>query len=224
MQDRNNQSEMNRLTLKKPLLEACVETLEEAIQAEKKGAHRIELCSRLDLDGLTPDKELISRVASQLNIPVKVMIRPQAGDFRYSPEELSEMKDSIRFCKQARVRGIVFGIHDEKNILHYQQIEMLTELASPLEVTIHKAIDLIPDPLDSLSELMKIENITSVLTSGGAAKALEGKEVIKKMLKVSGGKIHIIAAGKITNMNLAEIHSQIGAHEYHGRKIVGSLS
>jgi len=206
------------------ILEACVETYEEAKEAEKNGAHRIELCSRLDLDGLTPDKELIQDVVSQLNIPVKVMIRPRAEDFMYTPEELSKMEDCILFCKQVGVQGVVFGILDEKNKLDYQQIEMLAELASPLEVTIHKAIDQTADPVASLKALLNIENITSVLTSGGAATAFEGKEVIKKMLLLSQGKINIIAAGRITSHELVEIHNLIGAQEYHGRKIVGSLN
>ena len=141
----------------------------------------------------------------------------------YTQEELSKMKDGIRFCKQVGVQGIVFGILDEKNKLDYQQIKMLAELASPLEVTIHKAIDQTVDPIASLKRLLSIENITSVLTSGGASTATEGKEVIKKMLRVSQGKINIIAAGRITNHKLAEIHNLIGAQEYHGRKILGSL-
>jgi len=208
---------------KKILLEACVETLEEAILAEKNGAHRIELCARLDLGGITPDKELVQDVVSQLNIPVKVMIRPRAGGFVYSTDELSAMKDDIQFCKQAGVRGVVFGALDKDDHLNLYQIQVLADAASPLEVTIHKAIDLTADPVTSLMELMKLRNITAVLTSGGAATALEGKEIIKKMLQVSDGKIQIIAAGRITNHNLAEIHNLIGAQEYHGRKIVGIL-
>ena len=215
---------MNQVILKKLLLEACVETLEEAILAEKKGANRIEFCSRLDLDGLSPDKELINLVVSRLNIPVKVMIRPREGDFVYSIDEFAEMKNAIQFCKQAGVKGVVFGILDKTSALNLDQIQLLAELAAPLEVTIHKAIDITPDPIISLRKLMLIENITSVLTSGGAATALEGKEVIKKMLQESGGKIHIIAAGKITDMNLAKMHHLLSAQEYHGRKIVGKLS
>jgi len=206
------------------LLEACVESFEEAVLAEKKGANRIELCARLDLDGLTPERELIERVIHNVHIPVKVMIRPRPDDFVYTADELSEMKDSIQFCKQAGVKGVVFGILDKTHNLNLDQIQQLAELASPLEVTIHKAIDLTPDPATSLTELMPLRNITAVLTSGGATTALEGNEVIKKMLLVSAGKIDIIAAGKITNVNLAEIHRLISAQEYHGRKIVGNLS
>ena len=205
----------------KIILEACVESLKEAILAEKRGADRIELCSRLDLDGLTPVKELIKQVIHNLRIPVKVMIRPRSGDFVYSANELSEMKESIHFCKQAGVKGVVFGILDKTNHLNFDQIQELAEAASPLEVTIHKAIDQTPDPIASLNDLLQIEHITSILTSGGSTTAMEGKDVIKKMLQASKGKINIIAAGKITDQNLAEIHQLIGAHEYHGRKIVG---
>lgn len=205
-------------------LEACVESLEDAVRAEHLGADRIELCSRLDLDGLTPERELIKQVVHKVHIPVKVMIRPRTGDFVYSTDELSAMKDDIQFCKQAGAKGVVFGILDKANHLNLDQIQQLAELASPLEVTIHKSIDLTPDPVTSLKGLTKIENITSVLTSGGAATALEGKEVIKKMLRASKGKINIMAAGRITEKNLAEIHHLISAHEYHGREIVGSLS
>jgi copper homeostasis protein len=207
----------------KIILEACVESLKEAILAEKRGADRIELCSRLDLDGLTPGKELIKQVIHKLHIPVKVMIRPRSGDFIYSIDEISTMKDDIQYCKQAGVKGVVFGILDKTNHLNFDQIQALAEAASPLEVTIHKAIDQTPDSIASLNDLLQIEHITSILTSGGAATAMEGKDVIKKMLQASKRKINIIAAGKITDQNLAEIHQLIGAHEYHGRKIAGPL-
>ena len=206
------------------ILEACVETYEEAITAEKNGAHRIDLFSHLDLDVLTPEKHLIKQVIEEVNISVKVMIRTRAGDFIYSADELSIMKDTAQFSKQVGAQGVVFGILDKKNMLHNQQIEMLAELAFPLEVTIHKAIDQTPDPVASLKALLRIENVFSVLTSGGAATAIEGKEVIKRMLQEAKGKINIIAAGSITKENLADIHQLIGAREYHGRRIVGDLT
>lgn len=206
------------------ILEACVESVKEAILAEKRGANRLELCSRLDLDGLTPERELIEQVMYKVHIPVKVMIRPRAGDFIYSADELSAMKDDIQFCKQAGAQGVVFGIMEKSNHLNLDQIQLFADEAYPLEVTIHKAIDLTADPVTSLMELMKLSNITAVLTSGGRTTALEGKEVIKKMLQTAKGTINIIAAGKITNDNLAVVHHLIGAREYHGRKIAGTLN
>ena len=80
--------------------EACVEGLHQAINAERFGAHRIELCSHLELDGLTPEVNTIIDVKKHLSIPIRVMIRPRDGDFLYSNEELSLMKEQIRVCKE----------------------------------------------------------------------------------------------------------------------------
>ena len=69
-------------------LEACVETLEEAILAERNGANRLELCSRLDLDGLTPNLNLTKKIMEKISIPIKVMIRERGGNFVYSDDEI----------------------------------------------------------------------------------------------------------------------------------------
>lgn len=160
------------------LKEACVETLEEAINAEAGGANRIELCSALEVDGLTPDYTITEQIIKDISIPVKVMIRPRAGNFIYNQKELNKMKAEIRFFKELKIQGVVFGILDNENHLKLDDIEMLAQMASPLEVTIHKAIDLCPDPAYETGRLLKLKNITSILTSGKAKTALEGKEII----------------------------------------------
>ena len=73
--------------------ESCVETYDEAMNAEIREADRIELRSRLDLDGLTPSKELVKRLVSDLTIPIKVMVRPRKGDFCYSNEEIYQKQN-----------------------------------------------------------------------------------------------------------------------------------
>ncbi|MDH5609009.1 MAG: copper homeostasis protein CutC, partial [Cyclobacteriaceae bacterium] len=75
--------------------EACVETMAQCLAAEKAGANRLELCAHLELDGLTPEFELIERVVSSVTIPVRVMVRPRAGDFCYSPAEIEDMLQTI---------------------------------------------------------------------------------------------------------------------------------
>jgi copper homeostasis protein len=203
------------------IIEACVETFNEAVLAEKNGADRLELCSRLDLDGLTPDKDLIAKTVQELNIPVKVMIRPRSGNFIYSKPEIEEMKESIRLCKKLNVMGVVFGILTEDYHLDLQIINSLSKLAYPMEVTIHKAIDQTTDIFKSVLELTEIEYVNSILSSGGNSTAIEGKNTLMKMISLAKDKISIIAAGKITKSNLFEVHRLVGANEYHGRKIVG---
>ena len=89
--------------------EVCVDTLKDAIEAEKNGADRIELCSRLDLEGLTPDKTLINNVTKNLKIPVRVMIRNIHKTFIYKKNDLKMMVEQIEYCKSVGVDGVVFG-------------------------------------------------------------------------------------------------------------------
>ncbi|MDT0641297.1 copper homeostasis protein CutC [Zunongwangia sp. F363] len=203
--------------------EACVESLEQAIAAEKNGAHRIELCAHLEQDGLTPSKQLIRKVKSQVNIPVRVMIRPGAGNFIYSEAELEEMKASIEFCKNVGVEGVVFGILNEDKTLNLKAISRLAKIAKPLKVAIHKAIDETPDILKAVEELSNIEEVNTVLTSGGKNTAAQGIPVLKQMLKIAKNRLEIMPAGNITIENIENIHRGLGAKAYHGKLIVGEL-
>lgn len=206
------------------LLEACVDDEIQALNAQRQGANRIELCARLDLDGLTPDEEFIRFALKELHIPVHVMIRPRGGDFVYSEAELEAMRESIAFCKAAGAPGVVFGVLNSDNTLNMPAIEELAALARPMKVVIHKAIDRTPDPVAALEQLLQAGAADYVLTSGGAPTAKEGAAVLRRMVELGGGRITIIAAGKVTRENLDEMRTLLGAREFHGRLIVGPLS
>ncbi len=202
------------------LLEACVETLEQAILAEQCGAHRIELCDRLDLGGITPSEELIRSCLKNLSIPIIVMIRPRRGDFTCTAGELEQMKNSITFCKEAGVHGVVFGILNKEGQIDMDQNRELAKHAAPLQVTFHKAIDQLNDPVGGVIQIRSIPHFTRILTSGGASTALEGQGVIRKMIEAGGNHLTMVAAGKITKENLAEVQKATGAVELHGKRIV----
>lgn len=201
--------------------EACVETFEEAVLAEKFGAERIELCADLHLDGLTPSFELMQKTCSTLKIPVMVMIRPRGGDFIYSEEEITQMKSDIDIAKKAGAAGVVFGLLKKDNQIDIENTRLLAEYAQPLPATFHKAIDLLENQVEGARILTEVPGITRILTSGGKATAFEGSPVIKEMIEVSKRKIMILVAGKVTHENLTEIEKLTGATEFHGKKIVG---
>ncbi|MBT3385495.1 MAG: copper homeostasis protein CutC [Prolixibacteraceae bacterium] len=205
------------------LKEACVETFEEAKLAEQKGANRIELCSDLANDGLTPTSELMNKTTSKLKIPVMVMIRPLAGNFIYSKKEIIQMKSEIDQAKKAGATGVVFGLLTSENTIDIENTRILAEYSKPLPVTFHKAIDELESPVEGVSELLQIENIKRILTSGGKPTALEGQETIRKMIGIAGDKITILVAGKVLDSNIEEIQKLTGADELHGRRIVGEL-
>ena len=203
--------------------EACVERLDEAILAEKNGADRIELCSRLDLDGLTPHRKMIQDVINSVKIPVKVMIRPRGGNFVYHGKELDVMKEDILYCKRVNVSGIVFGVLKDDKTVDLIATRLLTDMAAGLEITFHKAIDEVSSIFTELDRLRSIQEITNILTSGGADSAMEGSDTLKEMVNRYKGQLTIIAAGKITEKNIVKVYELTGAEEYHGRKIVGNL-
>lgn len=206
------------------LLEACVDSLPQALLAAAGGAHRIELCSRLDLDGLSPDRDTIEQTLRQLKIPVKIMIRPREGDFIFSEEEIREMEREIIWCQTAGVREIVTGASLPSGALDIDTLRRLAAAAEPMTVTIHKAIDLSPDPLADLEALRPIGNITHILTSGRQATALEGAPLLREMIRAADKRFVILAAGKVTWENLDEVSKATGAVEFHGKRIVKSLT
>lgn len=203
------------------IFEACVETPEEALLAWKRGAHRLELCSRLDLDGLTPTVEMVRKVCSEVNIPVMVMIRPRPGDFTCTDEELDVFKEQIAEAGEAGAAGVVFGLLTRDNRIDIPRTTQLAEWAGSLEVTFHKAVDQLDDPVEGVRILKKIKGIRRILTSGGKETAEQGAQVIREMIHTTAGQIIIVAAGRITLENRMKIASLTGAAELHGRRIVG---
>jgi copper homeostasis protein len=203
-----------------PLYEACVESLEEALTAEERGAHRIELCSALDQDGLTPSRALIAQCLERLSIPVMAMIRPRGGDFVYAEAEVAQMEEEIAFCKQAGVAGVVFGLLTREGEVDVANTERLIRAARPLEITFHKAIDYSQDVLKSFRALNALEGITRVLTSGGCETAWDGREMLKAMNEMPGRRIGIIAAGRLLPENREQLAGYTGIWELHGKRIV----
>jgi len=200
--------------------EVCVDSFLDAVNAEKKGANRIELCGRLDLDGLTPSKKLIKKVFSNLNIPIRVMIRPKYPSFIYSDQDIQIMIEDINYCKELGVDGVVLGCLDEDSNFNMNQINLLSEIAKPLNVIIHKAIDKTDSILNSLLLLLKNKNINGVLSSGGKNFAIDATETLKKMLDLVPENFEIINAGGITYKNFNDLHSLIKGKYYHGKKII----
>ena len=203
--------------------EVCVDNITDAINAVKFGADRIEFCSKLDEDGLTPRTEDLISIKKIVSCPIRVMVRPHSKSFIYSEQDLNEMKKTINLCKEHSFDGVVFGCLDKNMELDIKKIKYLTDLSKPLNVIIHKAIDLTSSPLNSLKQLLEIKQVNGVLSSGGANTAEHGLDNLKKMIAISPPDFEIISAGKITNKNIDHLHEKIQGKFYHGKKIVGKL-
>ena len=62
-------------------VEFCIESIEGAKAAQKWNADRIEICSELAKDGLSPNQDLIKGCIENFKGDSHVMIRPKAGYF-----------------------------------------------------------------------------------------------------------------------------------------------
>lgn len=199
--------------------EACVESLIDALEAEKRGADRIELCDNLSHGGTTPSYGTIKVALSTLKIPVFPIIRPRGGDFYYTPAEIEVIKEDIKVCKSLGAKGVVLGLLTKDKKIDFEVLSQLVELAKPMEVTFHKAIDELEDPTLVIDELINI-GVKRILSSGTKPTALEGKDMLNKMIEKAGDRLTIVVAGKVTKEILPEVSNLIPAKEYHGKVIV----
>ena len=166
------------------LREVCVDKIDDAIKASKLGADRIEFCSKLDEDGLTPKIEELLLIKKLVDIPIRVMVRPHSKSFVYNSKDIQKMKNTIDLCKENNFDGVVFGCLKSNNELDLSLISELANYSKPLNVIIHKAIDLTNSPLESLKNLIGLSNIDGVLTSGGYQTAQLGISILKQMINI----------------------------------------
>jgi copper homeostasis protein len=195
-------------------LEICAQSLTSALVAQAGGAHRIELCSALEVGGLTPSYATLIETRKQLSIEVCVLIRPRAGDFFYSDLEFDLIKKDILFCKEQGVEGVVVGILNQNRTLNLKRMDILTQLAYPMDIICHRAFDQTPDPFAAMIELQNM-GFQRILTSGQAPNAMDGKEILRGLIEVAKGKIDIMPGAGVNPNNIQELLSYTKATTIH---------
>jgi copper homeostasis protein len=195
-------------------LEVCIDSVESALAAERGGAIRVELCSDLLEGGITPSAGLIALVRSHVAIGLYVMIRPRGGDFFYSDLEFEVMRQDIIHARSLGADGLVLGILNQDGRVAVLRTRELVDLASPLAVTFHRAVDMTPDADAALEDVIAT-GATRILTSGGAPSVTGGLPAVARMIHAARGRIGIMPGGGITADNIALIAHATGATEFH---------
>jgi copper homeostasis protein len=194
------------------LLEVCVDDLAGLQAAIAGGADRVELCSALALGGLTPSLGLME-VAATFDIPCNAMIRPRAGDFVYAEEEIDVMLADIEAARNAGLAGVVLGASLPDGRLDRFVLETLAKAARGLDLTLHRAFDLVPDISEAIEIAVKF-GFSRILTSGGAKIAIEGIEGLKRSVAAANGRISIMPGSGISAAN-ARAFLALGVTEIH---------
>jgi Uncharacterized protein involved in copper resistance len=199
------------------LLEVCCGSLEAALLANSANAHRIELCKELLIGGTTPTEEDIRQARQLKGMKLHVLVRSRGGDFVYSEDELKMMEDSIRFCGEIGCDGVVVGVLTSDNKVNKQDTARLVKLAQSysLSVTYHRAFDETDDLFQALEDCIDL-GCDRILTSGGKSSAVEGLEVLAKLIEQAGDRIIIMPGAGVSPDNILEITTSTHCKEIHG--------
>lgn len=201
----------------KKVLENCSNSVQSSIEAQKGGAIRVELCDNLAEGGTTPSLSQIQLTRENIDIQLNVIIRPRGGDFFYSDLEFESMKQDIHHCGKSKCDGVVIGILNADGTVDIERNKILVNIAREynMSVTFHRAFDRCADLFKSLEDIINL-GCDRILTSGGRKTALEGKEVIKELIKQANGRIIIMPGSGINENNIAELVEATGLVEFHG--------
>lgn len=206
-----------------PTVEISVDSVEAARAAEQGGAHRIELCSALAEGGITPSLGLLRAVRNACTLPIFVIIRPRGGDFLYSPEEFGVMRDDIGVAAEAGADGVVLGILTAAGTVDVARTRELVQLARPMQVTFHRAFDMVRDLDEALADTLQT-GVDRILTSAAHPSAVRGKDALRRLALAAGQQITLLAGGGVRPDNIAELAQATGITEFHSslRRVVGS--
>ncbi|GAB5362517.1 hypothetical protein AAMO2058_000803900 [Amorphochlora amoebiformis] len=199
------------------LFEACVDSVESGIEAERGGAKRLELCANLVEGGVSPSMGMVEVMRSKVGIPINVLVRPRGGDFLYTELEVQTMIANIYAYKCAGAAGVVIGALNREGRVDEKICQKLIEAARPMSVTFHRAFDVTADPMDALDSCIRLK-VDRILTSGQKPSAghPEAISLIKQLVKESNGRVVIMAGGGVTAGNIREIFLETGVKEIHG--------
>ena len=195
--------------------ELCAETMQACLAAREGGAARIELCSALSEDGLTPSHGFIQAAVKESGLPVYVLLRPRAGDFVYSDAEFALMREDLLHARALGASGFVLGILRADGTIDAERTRELVELAAPLEVTFHRAFDLTPS-LDGALEDVIATGCRRVLTSGGERDVVAGSGNLARLVVRAAGRIDIAVGGGLRLDKATFVARATQARHFHG--------
>lgn len=198
--------------------EICVDTPHGLKVAKQAGADRVELCSALVAGGLTPSRGLM-RLAHEIEMRSHVMIRPREGDFCFSDDELNLMLDDIALAKSEQMQGVVLGVTQADGTLDKAALKTLIDAAEGMDLTLHRAFDVTPDPFAALETAIEL-GFDRILTSGQKTNANDGRDLLGKIAAAANGRIEImpgsgVNAATITSLSavmpLTSVHTSCAA-------------
>ena len=189
------------------MLEVVVETVEDAIAAQRGGADQVEVkCDYLEF-GLTPSFGMVEQIRSSVSCPLLVMIRPHARSLAFSESDLAVMISDMHTFKRLGVDGFLTGSLTATNEIDTSALRSLKNAAGNHDLHFHLAWEMTTNPLEALESLIQY-GVKSVRASGGMgieAQAPQNLEMLLTYAEQAENRIDILLAGGLRINNVAEI-------------------
>jgi copper homeostasis protein len=209
--------------LKDMRIEVCVDNIMSLSELINYKIDRIEICSALGLDGLTPSLALVKYAKEYLNTELHIMLRPRSGNFFYSSLEILEICRTLEeFATIVGIDGVVFGCLTEDLSICVEQAKEIIRYAEGynLETTFHRAIDMSANYFESIQTCIDL-GINRILTSGGKKDVTSGLTTLKKIVSLYGKDIEIMAGSGINIDNIGDvINTGVDALHFSASKII----
>lgn len=194
--------------------EICANSATSALEAQKGGANRVELCAGIPEGGTTPSYGEMVVARSLLDIRLHVIIRPRGGDFLYTPSEMKAMLCDIEMARKAGADGVVFGCLTPDGAVDMARMRELMKAAEGMSVTFHRAFDVCRDPFEALEQIIEL-GCDRILTSGQKATAEQGIPLLRSLQERAAGRIILLAGCGVNEQNIARIAAETSIQEFH---------
>lgn len=201
--------------MRRVLLEVAIAGPEDAVAAESGGADRLELSSGLELGGLTPSLGLLRETVQASRLPVWVLLRPRPGGFVYNPADSRVITRDLDLCLEYGAAGCVVGALDGHGAIDVARCQAWARQAGGERLVFHRAFDLATNATAALETLVDL-GYRRILTSGQAATALAGADLLAALIGQARGRIEILPAAGITSATVEALVARTGCDQVHG--------
>ena len=177
------------------LIEVIVQTLEDARAAWRGGADRLEVVRDIVSGGLTPDASLVDAIAAETGLPLRVMVRENAG-YATDAAELPRLCRAVERFTRAGVDGVVLGFAAQGR-LAMPEVRAALASAPHASVTFHRAFDQLDDPWGAIDEVAELPQVDRILTNAGGGDAESRAARLREYVERAAGRLHILAGGGV---------------------------
>ena len=132
-------------------IEVIVQTVADALAATEGGADRLEVVRAMRDGGLTPPLSVVDAIKHATSLPLRVMVRENAG-FETSEAEIEAMRAAAWEFTKLDVDGLVAGFA-KSGELSLAEFERVIEAAPGVPITFHRAFDSLTDPFAAIDRL-----------------------------------------------------------------------